>query len=92
MISTSLLPLRNHPFHPPHAPQLGVYEGAPPLSPLLPPDHSNIPLCWHIKPPQDQGPPLPLMSVKAMYLEPWFPPCVFFSFCFVLRSSGCPVN
>jgi hypothetical protein len=49
-----------HPFPPPC-----FYEGAPP------PTHSclidpTIPLCWGIKPPQGQGPPLPLMSGKAI--------------------------
>jgi hypothetical protein len=30
------------------------------------PHHSSIPLCWGIKSPQDQGPPLPLLSGKAI--------------------------
>ena len=33
-----------------------------PTHPLLP----SISLCWSIKPPQDQGPPLPLMPDKAI--------------------------
>ena len=38
---------------------------------LHPPTHSqphrsSIPLCWDIKPPQAQGPPLPLMPEKAI--------------------------
>ena len=33
---------------------------------VLPPHHSSIPLCWGIEPPQDQGPPLPLLSDKAI--------------------------
>ena len=35
--------------------------------PLLP-HHTSIPLCWGIKPPQDQGPLLPLTLDKAV---PW---------------------
>jgi hypothetical protein len=35
------------------------------LHPLLP-HCSSIPLCWGINPPQDQGPPLPLMPDKAI--------------------------
>jgi hypothetical protein len=31
------------------------------------PHHSSISLHWGIKPPQDQGPPLPLMSDKAIF-------------------------
>ena len=37
----------------------------PPTHPLLP-HLSSIPLHWGIKPPQDQGPPLPLMPDKAI--------------------------
>jgi hypothetical protein len=40
------------------------------------------PLHWDNKPPQDQGPPLPLMPDKAilqhMELEPWTHPCILF--------------
>jgi hypothetical protein len=42
-----------------------LYEGAsPPTHPLLP-QYSSIPLCWVIKPPQDQGSPLPLIPDKS---------------------------
>jgi hypothetical protein len=39
----------------------------------LPPPYPGIPLYWIIKPPQDQGPPLPLMPDKAIicYLHGW---------------------
>jgi hypothetical protein len=33
---------------------------------LFPHHHSSIPLCWGIKLPQDQGPPIPLMPNKAI--------------------------
>ena len=49
------------------------YESAPaPIHPL-PPHHHSIPLCWSIKPPQDQGLPLPLMPDKAIlcYICRW---------------------
>jgi hypothetical protein len=43
-----------------------LLEGAPsPTLPLLP-YCSSIPLCWGIKPPQDQSLPLPLMSHKVI--------------------------
>ena len=46
----------------PIPPLLCLYEGAlSPTHPLLP-HSSNIPLCWGIVSPQDQGPPFPLMS------------------------------
>ena len=45
---------------------LCLHEGAPPPTKLLLPHHSSIPLCWGIKSPQDQGPPLPLLSGKAI--------------------------
>ena len=39
----------------------------------LPLHCSSIPLCWGIKPPQDQGPPLPLISDKVIlcYIYSW---------------------
>ena len=43
-----------------------LYEGAPPPTHPFLPHCSSIPLCWGTKPPQDQGPPLPLMSDKAI--------------------------
>ena len=42
------------------------YEGTPQPTHPLPTYHSSILLFWGIKPPQDQGPPLPLMSDKAI--------------------------
>jgi hypothetical protein len=55
-----------------HAPQthsisahLCLYEGAIPPTHPFPPQHSTIPLCWDIKPPQDQRPPFTSMSAKA---------------------------
>jgi hypothetical protein len=36
------------------------------LTYLLPPYCSSIPLCWGIKPPLNQGPPLLLLSGKAI--------------------------
>ena len=43
---------------------LCLYEGAPqPTYPYC----SNIPLHWDIKPPQNQGPPLPLMPDKDIF-------------------------
>lgn len=47
-------------------PPLCLYEGAPPPTHPLPPNHSSIPLRWDIKSPQDPGPPLPLMSNKVI--------------------------
>ena len=49
-----------------HPPSLCFYEGALPLTHSLPPLHPDIPLHWGIKPSQDQGPLLPLMSYKAI--------------------------
>ena len=52
---------------------------------LHPPTHFSFTplyrlLPWGTKPPQDQGPPLPLISDKAnMQLEPWLPPYVLLS-------------
>jgi hypothetical protein len=58
------------PFCPP---PLCVYEGAPPRTHPLPPDHSSIPLHWSNEPSWDQGPPLPLMPDKAIlcYICGW---------------------
>jgi hypothetical protein len=65
MISPFLFtPLQSLHLIPSLPPPLCHYEGAPPLTYPLPPHHSNIPLCWDIKPPQDQGPSLPLMPDK----------------------------
>jgi hypothetical protein len=56
-------PQTPYPISPPR-----FYEGTPlptthyPLLPHLP----SIPLHWSIEPPQDQGPPLPLMPDKAI--------------------------
>ena len=52
---------------------LCLYECAPPpIHPLLP-HLSSIPLYWSIKPPQNQGPSLPLMSDKTIlcYMCMW---------------------
>jgi hypothetical protein len=59
--------LPSFPFiNPTHLPLPCFYEGAPPPTyPLLPPC-PKIPLCWGIEPPQEQGPPLPLMPDKAI--------------------------
>jgi hypothetical protein len=47
------------------------YEGVPPPThPLLPPC-PGIPLHWGIEPSQDQGPLLPLMPTKAIYIYSW---------------------
>jgi hypothetical protein len=61
---------------PPKAPippsPLCLYKGVSPTNPLLP-HCPRIPLLWGIKPPQDQGPPLPLMSDKTIlyYICSW---------------------
>ena len=57
-------PSRSSISHPP--PHTHFYQGAPPPTHPLPPHHSSIPLRWGIKPPQDQGPPLPLTSDKVI--------------------------
>jgi hypothetical protein len=70
MLPPSLFPLYKPPIPSP-APYF--YEGAPPpIHPLLP-HHPGIPLCWGIKPPLDQGLPLPLMPDKAIlcYMCGW---------------------
>ena len=47
-------------------PPLCLYQSAPtPMHTLLPHCYS-IPLCWGIKPPWDQGPPLLLLLGKAI--------------------------
>jgi hypothetical protein len=56
-------PLQKPPFPPSF---FCLYEGAPqPTHPLLP-SQTGISLHWGIKPPQDQGPLLSLMSNKAI--------------------------
>ena len=66
---------------------LPSFSSTKPLSPLpspasmgvlsctcpLPPRHPNIPLRWGIEPPQDQGPPFPLMPEKTIlcYICSW---------------------
>jgi hypothetical protein len=49
-----------------------LYEGTPPTH-LLPPHWFSILLCWGFEPPLDQGPPLPLMTNKAIlhYICSW---------------------
>ena len=67
-------------------PIICLYEDvSSPINPLQP-HCSSIPLHWGIKPLQDQWPPLPLTSDKAihMYLEPWPPPCIIFAWWFSL--------
>ena len=54
------------PSQPPFSLPLCLYEGASPPTHPLPPHHPNTPLDWVIEPPQDQGPPLPLMPDKAL--------------------------
>ena len=70
MISPFLVSPPQPPSHP-HP--LCLYEDAPPPTHPLPPHLSSIPLCWGIKPPQDQEPPLPLMPDKAIlcYICSW---------------------
>ena len=62
MLTLSWFPLCKPPSHP-HLPCF--YEGAPPPTYPLLPHHPSIPLHWGIKPSQDQGPPLTLMSDKT---------------------------
>jgi hypothetical protein len=50
-----------------------LHKGAPlPTHPLLS-HHPSIPLCWGIKPAQDQGPLLPLITEKSIicYICSW---------------------
>jgi hypothetical protein len=63
----SWLPIHKPPIPSPLPPPLCLCKGALPPHPSLVPHCSNIPLCWGIKPPQDQGSPLPLMSHKAIF-------------------------
>jgi hypothetical protein len=73
---TSQLLLHNPPTpHQPFLPSLCLYEGAALSTYRILPHCSSIPLCWGIKPPQDQGQPLPLMSDKAIlcYICIWSP-------------------
>ena len=49
-----------------HSPSPCFYEGSHPPTHPLPPSCPGIPLYWGIKPSQDQGPLLPLMSKKAI--------------------------
>lgn len=62
MISPFLVipPQTPHPTLPLFFP-LCLYEGSPPPTHPLLPHCSSIPLCWGIKPPQEKGPPFPLM-------------------------------
>jgi hypothetical protein len=57
------LPSGNPLFHP--LSPCFYEDPPPPTHPLLPP-HPGIPLYWGIKPQQDQGPLLPLMSDRAI--------------------------
>lgn len=68
----STTPPPHHPTSTPF-PYPFLYEGAPSPTYPLPPYYYSIPLCWGIKPPQDQGPPLPLLSDKAIlcYICVW---------------------
>jgi hypothetical protein len=65
------LPLTSHPICPLPLP-LCLYDVAPSPMYLLHPHCPGIPPCWGIKPSQDQGPPLSLMSYKAIcYICSW---------------------
>jgi len=61
---TYQLPLHHHPSHISPPPPFCLYESAPSHSHS--PHHSSIPLLCGIKPTLDQGPPLPLLSGKAI--------------------------
>ena len=56
-----------------HFSPLCLEEGALPPTRLLLPHSPSVPLHWGIKPSQDQGAPLPLMSDKAIlcYIYSW---------------------
>jgi hypothetical protein len=56
-----------------YLPSSWFYEGAPLPTHLLLSPHPGIPLCWGIKPSQNQGPLLPLMPNKAIlcYICNW---------------------
>jgi hypothetical protein len=95
----SWFPLRKHPITSPlPLPLWGcspcLYEGPPPLTHPLLSHRSRIPLHWGIKPPQDQGPPLPLIPDKAIlcYICSWSHES-FHVYCLVgglvPGSSGC---
>jgi hypothetical protein len=83
------IPLLGYPSTTLPSPPFCLYEGAsPPTHPFLP-HCSNIPLPWAVKPPQDQGSALPLMSDKAIlcYICIWshgFPPRILFGWWFSL--------
>jgi hypothetical protein len=68
-------PPTQFPLHKPPSPFPSpcLYEGFPPPAHPLLPQHPNIPLPWVIESPQDQGPPLPLMSdmVILCYISSW---------------------
>ena len=66
MISPFQLIPYNPPSQPLSAPFFCLYEDAPLLTHPLLSHHSSIPLCWDIKPPQDQGPAIPMMPNKAI--------------------------
>jgi hypothetical protein len=67
MISPFLVTPPQHPIPSALFPLLfASNEGTPPPTHLLPPHRSSILLPWGIKPLQDQGPPLPLMSDNAI--------------------------
>jgi hypothetical protein len=77
------------PLHQPPIPLLFAYMRVlshPPTYPLLP-YLSSIPLRWNIKPPQNQGPPFPLMSDKVILclLYPWTPITKFLT-----QKCSCP--
>ena len=47
-------------------PSASMRELPHPPTPPFPPHCPSIPLHWSIEPPQDRGPPLPLMPDKAI--------------------------
>jgi len=68
-----------NPLSPPPSPCL--YDGAPsPACPPTPAQQPSIPQSWVIKPPQDQGAPIPVMPDKEIlcYISNWSHgyPCV----------------
>ena len=68
-------------------PSTCLNEGAPPLIYSLAPSISEILLNWGIKPPQAQGPILPLMSSKAILYLIWTSPFIY-TICFLVQSPG----
>ena len=70
MLSFSQFPLHKTPIP---SPSPCFSEGIPPPTIPLPPPYLSIPLYWDIKPPQDQGSPLPLMPDNAIlcYICSW---------------------